>query len=72
MSMHSNYIYSRFKIKNDKNISHTAFPSVLKHSRPDGYLKAKILKHLVDTKIRPVEVLNMYLKVHKCKKNFSG
>ena len=52
MSMHSNYIYSRFKIKNDKNISHIAFPSVLKHSGPDGYLKAKILKHYpADTKI---------------------
>ena len=73
MSMHSNYIYSRFKIKNDKNISHIAFPSVLKHSGPDGYLKAMILKHYpADTKICPVEVLNMYLKVHKCKTFFFG
>ena len=53
-------------IKNDKDTTHIAFPSVLKHSRPERHLKQVILKrYLVDTKICPVEVLHVF-------KNYKG
>ena len=53
-------------IKNDKDTTHIAFPSVLKHSRTGRHLKPVILKrYLADTKICPVEVLLTYLKATK-------
>ena len=50
-------------IKKDRDTIDIAFPSMLKHSRPGRHLKPVILKrHLVNTKICPVEVLDTYLK----------
>ena len=49
-------------IKNDTHTKYIAFPSVLKHIRPDRHLKPLILKrYLAGTKICPVELLHTYL-----------
>ena len=53
-------------IKKDRDTIQTAFPSVLKHSKPGRNLRPVILKlYLAVTKICPVEVLHASKKATK-------